>query len=83
MNGNEVIYELQKSLASALRTIEEQQDKIVSLQFSLIGVKSQTAKEFAERLKARAINRYNEFDEQEYPRATITDIDETLKEMGG
>ena len=31
----------------------------------------------------RAINRYNEYENQEFPHATITHIDELLKEMVG
>lgn len=78
MNGNEVIYELQKSLGSALHTVEDLQDKIVSLQFSLIGVKSQTAKEFAERLKAKAHNPERPWEDSSIRES---DIDEVLKEM--
>lgn len=47
-------------------------------------IKAEAYKEFAERLKMRAINRYNEFEDyQEYPYATITHIDELLKELVG
>jgi hypothetical protein len=46
--------------------------------------KIEAYKEFAERLKMRAINRYNEFEDyQEFPYANISHIDELLKEMVG
>ena len=40
-------------------------------------------KEFAERLKEKITTKYNEYEEQEYPRARIEDIDNLLKEMVG
>ena len=46
-------------------------------------IKAEAYKEFAERLKMRAINRFNEWDEQEYPRSTNADIDNLLKELVG
>ena len=46
-------------------------------------IKSEAYKEFAEGLKMRAINRYNEYDNQEFPYATITHIDNLLKELVG
>ena len=45
--------------------------------------KAEAYKEFAERLKEKIIVEYNEYDEQEYPRARIKDIDNLLKEMVG
>lgn len=53
-------------------------EKIVVVQ-----AKAEAYKEFAERLKMRAINRYNEYDNQEFPYATITHIDNLLKELVG
>ena len=47
-------------------------------------IKAEAYKEFAERLKMRAINRYNEFEDyQAYPYATIEHIDNLLKELVG
>ena len=45
--------------------------------------KAEAYKEFAERLKEKIIAEYNEYDEQEYPRARIEDIDNLLKELVG
>ncbi len=45
--------------------------------------KAEAYKEFAEKLKSRIITTYNYFDEQEYPRATVSDIDRLLKELEG
>ena len=45
--------------------------------------KAEAYKEFAERLKAKITEEYNYFEEQEYPRARISDIDNILKELVG
>ena len=46
-------------------------------------IKAEAYKEFAESLKGKMIAKYNEYDEQEYPRAKIDDIDNLLKELVG
>ena len=45
--------------------------------------KAEAYKEFAERLKEKITEEYNYFEEQEYPRARISDIDNLLKELVG
>lgn len=45
--------------------------------------KSEAVKEFAERLKTQINDKYTECDETPYPRATISDIDNLVKEMVG
>lgn len=47
------------------------------------GAKAEAYKEFAERLKKNITDMYNYYEEQEYPRARITDIDNLLKELVG
>ena len=66
-----------KELLRYNASIEELHKKIKT-------AKAEAYKVFAERLKMRAINRYNEFEDyQEYPYATITHIDELLKDLVG
>ena len=79
--------EMLKSALDLINRLQTKNDRLEhqleTLCFALKTVKAEAYKEFAERLKTIAINRYNEFDEQEYPRATITDIDNLLKELLG
>ena len=46
-------------------------------------IKAEAYEEFADKLKEKIIAEYNEYDEQEYPRARIDDIDNLLKELVG
>ena len=80
----DLINRLQAENERLNNAIDEQDIETAQLYKRLDKAKAEAYKEFAERLKMRAINRYNEFEDyQEFPYATISHIDELLKELIG
>lgn len=80
------ILDLYKALEQA--KAKNERLKEVNDSFTDIGklyseIKAEAYKEFAERLKEKITEEYNYFEEQEYPRARIKDIDNLLKELVG